>query len=129
MINENFTDRINGLLQVIAEQLTLSSPEQREQAYFDVHGIASEIEESPEMIRISLQEMDRRLLERKGKAVYDLAESIDDRSVKNKAFRLKFLRSEGFRAKEAAEKIVNHFQVKKELFGSSKIVKDITQSD
>jgi hypothetical protein len=121
--------RVDVLGKIIADQLSLSSPEQRMQAYFDIHGIASESPESPEMIRLSLQKMDRRLAEIKDKPAYDLAESMESSYVKNAAFRLKFLRSEGFQANIAADKLVNYFQLKNELFGSSKLVKDITQSD
>jgi hypothetical protein len=122
-------DDLSNMSNMIADQLTLSSPEQRDQSYCDVHGIASEIEESPEMIQMSLQEMDRRLSEIKDKTAYDLAEAMEESYVNNETFRLIFLRSENFRANVAAEKIVNHFEVKKELFGSSKLVKDITQSE
>jgi hypothetical protein len=49
--------------------------------------------------------------------------------VKNRKFLLIFLRADRFHAKKAAWRIVGHFHKKLELFGASKLCKDITLKD
>ena len=54
---------------------------------------------------------------------------MDRDYVQDRDFRLKFLRADLFNATEAALRLARHFQAKLELFGRSKLVKDIVQDD
>ena len=54
---------------------------------------------------------------------------MDPNFVHDPNLRIKFLRGERFDTKLAANKLMKHFQVKQKLFGKSKLVKNITQSD
>jgi hypothetical protein len=49
--------------------------------------------------------------------------------VRNRNFRLMFLRSDQFDVKRAALRLARHFQVKLDLFGEAKLAEDITQDD
>lgn len=114
---------------IIAEHLKELSPEDRENSYSLLHGSRKEIVETPLLIAQSFELMDQEINNIQRKDAYILAETMNPEYVKNPDFRLKFLRGDRFNARTAAAKIVNHFEMKKILFGASKIVKDIEQDD
>jgi hypothetical protein len=114
---------------IIARNMNELSHEDREKSYLDLHGVTTEIQETPSFVEQSLELMNHKIVMVKEKEAYNLAESMDTEYVQNKEFRLKFLRGERFDTCSAAQKFVEHFQVKKELFGSKNLTKDITQDD
>jgi hypothetical protein len=114
---------------LIADQMSKLTTNEREQAYFDIHGISSLVQETPELIDNCLKELDEEMLRLKDKGAYEKALSEDPEYVHNYNFRLKFLRADRFDAKKAALRLARHFEVKLDLFGVSKLVKDITQND
>jgi len=114
---------------IIADHLKELSPEDRENSYSLLHGICKEIDETPSLIAQSLELMDQEISNIQRKDAYILAETMNPDYVKNPDFRLKFLRGDRFSVMTAAAKIVNHFEMKKFLFGASKLVKDIEQDD
>lgn len=117
---------------IISRQMNELSQTDREKLLMERHGVpTNHIEETPELIQDSLELMEKeiQLISSNNKEAYTLAESIDSDFVHDPNLRIKFLRGERFDTKLAAMKIINHFQVKEKLFGESKLVKIITQSD
>lgn len=115
--------------QILAEHMLELSPEEREQSYSDVHGISGEISETPLLIAQSLARMEAEIQQIQPKDAYNLAKAMKPDYVKNPGLWLKFLRGERFDARPAAQKLVKHFELKRDLFGVTKLVKDIEQDD
>jgi hypothetical protein len=114
---------------VIAKQMSLLSVKDRERAYMDVHGVSDLVEETPEMVEGGLVQLESEILLLKDRAAYDLAESMDPSYIRNRDFRLAFLRTELFHSQQAAMRLIRHFQMKLDLFGKDRLVTDITQDD
>jgi hypothetical protein len=107
-------------------QLTL---QRREQVQEEVHGVASNIQEEDEFVNKCLSELDEELRIIRKRSAYDKAVFLNPSYVKNRDFGLMFLRSEYFDARKAANRLVDHFEMKLELFGVEKLAKDITLED
>jgi hypothetical protein len=114
---------------LIAQQMSKLSIDEREQAYYDIHGITNITEESPEMIQACMEALEEEISGLKDSAAYEQALSRNPSYVQGYAFRLKFLRADRFCPKKAALRLARHFEAKLELFGPSKLVQDITQQD
>jgi hypothetical protein len=114
---------------LLARELNRLSMQEREQVLYDVHGVAEAVDEQPDFVNTCLGQFDTELDKIQGKSAYDQALLLDPQYVRNFNFRLKLLRANRFDAKEAALRMVRHFQIKLELFGSDKLVKDIQISD
>jgi hypothetical protein len=63
------------------------------------------------------------------KSAYQKASFLAPSLVKNVSFRLLFLRATQFHVVHAAERMLQHFQYKAELFGMEKVAKTITWED
>jgi hypothetical protein len=140
---------------LLALELSKLSVKDRQEAEFDIHGVADELSETPELIETSLHDLGHEI-ERKLAAAASLpaeqqsppAPNTDDSNsttdpcaayrkalaqnrdyVHDKTLRLKFLRAEKFQIEPAADRLIKFFQLKEQLFGSEKLAKDITQSD
>jgi hypothetical protein len=107
-------------------QLTLRM---REQVQEEVHGVASSIQEEDEFVNKWLIELDVELRNIRKRSAYDKAVFLNPSYVKNRDFGLMFLRSEYFDAQKAANRLVDHFEMKLELFGVEKLATDITLED
>ena len=59
----------------------------------------------------------------------DLAMTMSPQFVRDRTFRLMFLRADGFDVGKAARRIILHFETKKLLFDESRLVKSITWDD
>lgn len=115
---------------IIAQCMNDATHEDRQQSYLEVHGVLDEFEETPEAVQQALDELKAQIKEITTKRdALDLAESMDEEYVNDPSLHLKFLRGERFNVKNAAAKFVHHFELKMELFGKSKLVKDIEQED
>jgi hypothetical protein len=116
---------------IIANSMQDLSQEDREKSYLDLHGVSNIIEETPALIQQSLKLMDSEIacILNEKKDAYSIAESMDPSYVHSPTFRLQFLRGDRFNSCSAATRFVKHFELKKDLFGDSKLVKDITQDD
>lgn len=114
---------------ILAEELSKLSFKEREEAYEDVHGVSELVQETPELIQSSLQQMDHQLKVLNDKYAYALAESLSKGYVTDRGLRLKFLRAALFNPKNAASRMAQHFQCKLDMFGSDKLVNDITLED
>lgn len=60
---------------------------------------------------------------------YSLAFAMDPKYVQDSSFRLMFLRASHFDIDQAAKCFLGHFEKKRELFGSHKLVKNIMLDD
>jgi hypothetical protein len=114
---------------LLARELTRLSMQERENVLYDVHGVAEAVDEQPDFVNTCLGQFDTELDTIQGKSAYDQALLLDPQYVRNFNFRLKLLRASRFDAKEAALRMVRHFQIKLELFGTDQLVKDIQISD
>ena len=119
-------DKANALM---AHELTNLSIEDRESSYEDMHGVASEIIETPELIEQSLGRLEEEIQSIYFKRAYNLAEAKAPGYVRRRKLRLMFLRAERFDAKKAAIRLVGWFDWKLDLFSEEKLCKDITLDD
>ena len=117
---------VDALLNSEMCQLSL---DERNKVYQDIHGVSDEINETPDLVAKSHHQLDLEIEQIKEKTAYDLACSIDRNYVMDKDFRMRFLRSTLFDAKAAATKMVQFFEMKRDLFGQGKLARDITQND
>jgi predicted HTH transcriptional regulator len=118
---------------IVPEELNKLSLNEREKILHDIHGISDLVEESPELIARLLSKMDTWIVKQQQKPkkteAYDLAELQSPGYVKDKDFRLIFLRADDFNSKQAAHRMIRFFDKKLEMFGPSKLCKDITLKD
>jgi hypothetical protein len=124
-------DNIDGILANTLQELSVK---ERENAYFEQHGVSDVIEEVPEFVAQCREEFNSQLLLLKSSRLtwaeaYNLAESRDPLYVNSPKFRLRFLRAERFDAKKAATRFILYFDFKKDLFGEAKLCKAITYND
>jgi predicted house-cleaning noncanonical NTP pyrophosphatase (MazG superfamily) len=128
------TFRRDNIDDILANTLQELSVKERENVYFEQHGVSDVIEEVPEFVAQCLEEFNSQLLLLKSSRqpwaeAYNLAESRDPLYVNSPKIRLRFLRTERFDAKKAATRFVLYFDFKKDLFGETKLCKDITYND
>jgi hypothetical protein len=123
---ESITEEPDALL---AKELNRLSMQEREKVLYDVHGVAEVMPEGSEFVSTRLIQLELEIAKITEKAAYNQALMQDPNFVKNRNFRIRFLRAERFVAAEAAVRMVRHFQYKMELFGAGKLVKDIKIED
>eukprot|EP00980_Cylindrotheca_fusiformis_P018206 scaffold5896_cov143-Cylindrotheca_fusiformis.AAC.1 len=110
--------------------MTQLSSEEREMAQDDLHGVTAATCKDRTHIDAGLEELDLHLNSNKHGSAYEMAEAMDSDYVKDRGFRLSFLRSvPRYNAKFAAKRIFVFFSVKLSLFGQEKLTKDISFSD
>ena len=115
---------------LIAKEMNSLSIKEREKALEDVHGVAVVEEQTPEFVNSCLKELDEHLNAIKiNTDAYVQAEAMSSDYVSENNFRMMFLRADNYDSKEAAERMIRFFELKKYLFGVDKIVKDITLDD
>jgi hypothetical protein len=114
---------------LIAKEMTRMSLDEREKALDDVHGTGEVKEEDPAFVSSCLEKFEDHLQTIKQDTAYALAEAISREYVSAKNFRMMFLRADRYAPKDAAERMVRFFELKKSLFGADKLVKDITLDD
>jgi hypothetical protein len=130
--SSNLDDTDANIDMLVAEELNTLSLKEREKVLHDIHGVADPIDEVPELVERSLVELDNYLnVERRqwNTAAYNLAESRSPEYVKSRKIRLMFLRASRFDSSQAAGTMLQFFEKKLELFGPSKLCKDITLDD
>ena len=116
--------------QLLAEEMSKLSMSEQDVASFEIHGIATEVEETEELVNKSLAKLEAELQRIKKKPSYEKALEMNPTLVTDRSFRLQFLRCEGFDCKNAAGRLVLHFQQKEELFGSGDVLgRDVRLSD
>jgi hypothetical protein len=124
---EEEADAVEGLL---ASELSGLSLSERDKGMFDVHGISNVIEETPELIERSLDDLEKEIRKIKKKVAYENAKKMNSSFESDPEFQIMFLRSELFNCKNAAKILSLHFEKKAEIFGSGEIVgRDVCSSD
>jgi hypothetical protein len=131
LLNSEEGDQLDDIVASALHQMTL---EDREKLYYDQHGVADIIEETPEFVEKRLEDLQHHLKRFKSKrslptAAISLAESKDPAVVRNPKIALRFLRAERFHAKKAAIRMIRYYDLKLWLFGESKLCKRIVQED
>jgi hypothetical protein len=114
---------------VLAQEVHNLSLQERNRVYEEIHGVAEPLKEDPEFVAQQLSEFDVQLSTIQNKPAYDIAFQQSPEYVHDRKFRLMFLRDTEFDAHKAAQKLVNHFEVKMELFGREKLAQNITLDD
>jgi hypothetical protein len=103
---------------------------EREKALADLHCLAPpETDENPEFVANCLVRLDQAICSLRPKSTYLHAKMLSSEYVKNRKFKLQFLRADSFQPGAAAIRLASFFEAKTELFGSEKIVEDIRLRD
>eukprot|EP00934_Nitzschia_sp_Nitz4_P005223 Nitzschia sp. Nitz4//scaffold37_size175936//85170//86912//NITZ4_002048-RA/size175936-processed-gene-0.223-mRNA-1//-1//CDS//3329549794//5213//frame0 len=122
----------NDIDALVARQMADLSLQERDKVFFDIHGVADKVQETPDFLDEKLGEfrleLDRLSLSADSEA-YRLAEEQSPAYVGDAAFQLSFLRADLFDVNKAALRFVRHFQAKLDLFGEALLGKKITQDD
>ncbi len=98
----------------------------QERASQDMYGIT---DDSMDITQETFESLEREIQQIQERNAYDTAVKMEPDYVKNKRFRLMFLRACQGDAKKAAKRITRHFSTKLNLFGIEKLVKNIELSD
>jgi hypothetical protein len=126
--NGNETD---ALISEALEQMTIA---ERERTYFEMHGVADAIEETPELVAEKLKELQQELFRLKLRSnlpskAFKLAELQNPNFVYNQVYGRRFLRGSEFKAEKAATNMIRFYDLKLQLFGERKLCKEITLDD
>lgn len=105
------------------------SNEERNVAHEELHGVSDEITEDPVSVEKWLEEMDSHLNVMGKNTAYETASSMNRSYMANRDFRLMFLRADRYDARAAAKRLIECCDIKKQLFGDAKLVKNITLDD
>jgi hypothetical protein len=124
-------EKVEDILATEMESLSLV---ERDKILFDIHGFSDDRQEEEEEATLNelLEKMDAKInkIHRKNKEAYFQAKHLNEAYVTDRAFRLMFLRGERYDPKLAAERLITHFAIKRDLFGSGEILgRDIRLSD
>ena len=111
---------------LLASELASLSAQDREKLYDEIHGCS--VQQHPldnglnqEFIETKLQEMEDEINKNRNKAAYNMAHFLAPSLVKDKKFRLMFLRSEHFDSKRASRKLIMYYEYKSILWGAEKV--------
>jgi len=119
--------------EALARELDNLSLDERERIIFDIHGITTTTrlgEQDEATISSSLEELESELQKIPQKDAMEEALFRNAPYVKDPKFRLLFLRALEFNASAAADMMVEHFEVKRQLFGDGEVLaREIRQSD
>mmetsp|Transcript_43718 Transcript_43718/g.105442 ORF Transcript_43718/g.105442 Transcript_43718/m.105442 type:complete len:467 (-) Transcript_43718:158-1558(-) len=123
-------EEADTLDKLLATEISGLSLAEQDQVTFELHGIAGETEETPNLLKTSFEQLEKELQKIKVKPAYEEAKYLNPDYVNNTGFQLSFLRSENFDCSSAARRLVFHFQKKAELFGRGDVLgRDIRLSD
>ncbi|CAJ1965483.1 unnamed protein product [Cylindrotheca closterium] len=114
---------------LLSQALTKLTFEEREEHQEVIHGVKDTNIEDESLLYPALQELESHLTNTKSDSVYEIAERMDPAYVRARPFRVMFLRATEYDAKAAADRMLRFFELKDQLFGIDKLVKDITIAD
>jgi RNase H-fold protein (predicted Holliday junction resolvase) len=118
---------------LLADDMERLSVAEHERAIFDLHGISEYLHDeriSSEMIDSKLSELEHELQKIHNKQDFERAKYLNESYVNDRAFRALFLICDDFDTRLAAQRMVLHFRVKRELFGDGQVLgRDIRLSD
>lgn len=142
-IHEEQHDALTGITQDsnpetidqrLAEEMNSLSLDERNRGLEALHGVANELEETPELLQQSIQAtksalQDDSLLPPSRKQAYLLALEADPSFVNDPNFIIAFLRSENFDAKRSAARMVLYLEKKKRHFGAEALTRSLHLGD
>mmetsp|Transcript_17683 Transcript_17683/g.43592 ORF Transcript_17683/g.43592 Transcript_17683/m.43592 type:complete len:575 (-) Transcript_17683:176-1900(-) len=114
---------------MLSDALNKLTFEERQEQQEVLHGVDGKIREEATFVKNSLKDLDNFLNRTKRGSVYEIAESMNAGYVGAKPLRLMFLRGNRYDAKAAANQMIRFFAQKEKIFGTEKLVKDITIED
>ena len=133
---------------LLAQELSKLSMADRQEAEFDIHGVAEEVKETPDMIQQQLKAMQAYLVNRHSSSrteatttsdgrfsdsshwsCYQKAKQQNPAYVSDPKLLLSFLRAERFQVEAAADRMCSFLELKEKLFGSESISRQITIQD
>jgi hypothetical protein len=114
---------------LVAQSYSEIPLEERNELLNELHGVSKEFDETPQIVRERLNEIEHELTMITDKEAYDMAYSMSPEFVSDTTFRMMFLRAETFDAKRSAKRMVHHFQDKLDLFGKDLLTREILLSD
>jgi hypothetical protein len=114
---------------VLANELSAMSVQERERVYHDIHGVSELIKEEPQLLEVSLAQLEEGIQNISKREAYEQALSQNAEYVTDRKFRLKFLRADSFDPQAAAARLVKFLEQKSKLFGVEKLTQDIKLSD
>ena len=130
---KDYDENLDKMLALELGQLSMA---ELEACQFDLHGVSELIEETPELVESSLQEMKEAVSEllsqyegKEEASGYQTAFRQCPDYVQNRNMWIAMLRSTNFDAPTAAMKLLDLFSFKIKLFGSENATKDITIQD
>eukprot|EP00934_Nitzschia_sp_Nitz4_P001878 Nitzschia sp. Nitz4//scaffold72_size95085//15730//17157//NITZ4_004746-RA/size95085-processed-gene-0.80-mRNA-1//1//CDS//3329557333//1878//frame0 len=123
-------DPASNVDSMLAAEMSALSTEDREQIYFDIHGVSDKVQETEDLLRNSLGQMDEMLSKPlPNNQAFLLALAQNPVYVNDIEFRLRFLRANRFDVPGAVQRYLKYYELKQELFGNAYLTKDITQAD
>ena len=114
---------------LLAKNLIQMPVADREDGLYDLHGVSDSIEETEELVTKSLKDFDSEIDKIEPKDGYLQAKALSPEYVQDDSFRLMFLRSDRFVARNAAARMVRFFDEKLKIFGPSYLLKEIRIQD
>mmetsp|Transcript_43675 Transcript_43675/g.105348 ORF Transcript_43675/g.105348 Transcript_43675/m.105348 type:complete len:590 (+) Transcript_43675:107-1876(+) len=108
------------------QHLTFDELQQEQE---DLHGVSAECQEDNQAIDGLLESLKEHLNRIKTGTVYESAEKRNPSYVTNRGFQTMFLRGNRYDPKAAAVQIIRFYATKQDLFGTDKLVRDITLQD
>lgn len=117
----------------LAKELHRLSVQDRNRVQEEVHGVHFAVsEETPEMIKTSLQSFDEAVKKISGKHAYNFAMTcprVDTAYIRSPEFKLRFLRATLFSVKRAALRYTRHLDLLYEFFGEVGLQRPLQLSD
>jgi hypothetical protein len=114
----------------LAKELNRLSLAEREKAYYDLHGVADVVEETPEFVDKCLADLEDEICKREdNKNAYEMAKKVNPEYICGRGFRLKFLRAGRFVPKDTATRLVGFLEEKLKLFGPKPLARELLLSD
>lgn len=127
LVGRAMTD--DEVAQLVGASFGQLSLEERDKALSDLNGVPDSIDETPELLERYFKELARELEAIRSKAAYEIALHQSPSLANLRSFQLRFLRAERFDIQKAAQRIVRHFETKRELFAEETLGREIQPSD
>lgn len=123
--SDNYTDAD------LAADLNALTFQERQALEEDIHGVASTIEETPDLIETKIEELKAAVkrLNSIRRSAWDRAVFLRPSLAHDRDLHLMFLRSRRFDAHEAALQLAVHFENKRRVFGDDLLIHRITVAD
>mmetsp|Transcript_6957 Transcript_6957/g.20408 ORF Transcript_6957/g.20408 Transcript_6957/m.20408 type:complete len:514 (+) Transcript_6957:500-2041(+) len=112
---------------ILAREMNNLSLNERESVYEDIHGVREPPKLSPPQIEKALQKMERLVKKSPHNSAYNKAAFLSPKYCKS--IHALFLRTDDYKPKLAAKRLVSHFEKKLQLFGPDCLGRPIVWSD